>query len=390
LPTAKTKPAAGRGRTAAKASKDEVATALHWLERHGTKRNRDGLARYGIEAPKAFGVPMGKIHLLAKRLGRNHELALALWETGWYEARLLTAFVAEPERLTPGQMDRWCRDFDNWAVCDTLCFHLFDRTPHAFGKVAQWSRRRPEFVRRAAFALLASVALHDKRSSDEPFERCLPLIEAAARDERNSEGRELGPARHRRAQPPLRTAATTVARRLILLKPPRAGSARTLAELLSAVDLPDESWPPPSPLICVPDPVFGALVHALQGVFEFSSDPVRPSCSSGATRSTADARQPLLPSGSPVLELHLWNERSSVAAHRSRHRLATQAAHRLRRSPRQLAYVISADRRPPQLVRRRSWLADRGPNGARRLASGTTRTSRYSSLIGVGRFTRWN
>jgi len=158
---------------------------LKWLKRHGTKRNRDGLARYGIQAPTAFGTPMAKIQVLAKRLGRDHELAEALWETGWYEARLLTAFVAEPGRLTPSQMDRWCREFDNWAVCDTLCFHLFDRTPHAFRKVAQWSRRQDEFVRRAAFALLASLALHDKRSPDELFARCLPLIEAAAGDERN-------------------------------------------------------------------------------------------------------------------------------------------------------------------------------------------------------------
>jgi 3-methyladenine DNA glycosylase AlkD len=159
---------------------------------------------------------MAKIQELAKLLGRDHALAEALWETGWYEARLLTAFVAEPGRLTPSQMDRWCREFDNWAVCDTLCFHLFDRTPHAFRKVAQWSRRRDEFVRRAAFALLASLALHDKRSSDELFARCLPLIEAAAGDERNFVKKSVNWAlraiggRNRK----LRVAALKVARRL--------------------------------------------------------------------------------------------------------------------------------------------------------------------------------
>jgi 3-methyladenine DNA glycosylase AlkD len=143
------------------------------------------MARYGIVAPKVFGVSVAQIHSLAKRFGKDHALAAALWDTGWYEARLLTAFVGEPERLTSAEMERWSRDFDNWAVCDTLCFHLFDRSPHAFAKVKLWSRRRPEFVRRAAFALLASLALHDKNSTDEAFGRCLPLIEAAARDERN-------------------------------------------------------------------------------------------------------------------------------------------------------------------------------------------------------------
>ena len=162
-----------------------VREALAWLERRGTKRNRDGMARYGIVATKVYGVSVATIQQLAKQLGRDHELAAALWETGWYEARMLTAFVDEPERVTTAQMDRWARDFDNWAICDTLCFHLFDRTPHAWRKVEQWSRRRDEFVKRAAFALLASMALHHKGAPDAPFVRSLRLIEREATDERN-------------------------------------------------------------------------------------------------------------------------------------------------------------------------------------------------------------
>ena len=164
---------------------DRVRDALTWLERRGSKKNRDGMARYGIVAPKVFGVSVSMIQQLGKRLGRDHDLALALWDTGWYEARMLSAFVDETDRVTAGQMDRWARDFDNWAVCDHLCFHLFDRTPHAWRKIEQWSRRREEFVKRAAFALLASVALHDKSAPDAPFVRSLRLIEAGAADERN-------------------------------------------------------------------------------------------------------------------------------------------------------------------------------------------------------------
>jgi 3-methyladenine DNA glycosylase AlkD len=163
----------------------DVDAALASLKRLGTKRNRDGMARYAIYSEKIFGVSVANIRNLARQFGRNHELALALWETGWYEARMLAAFVDEPARVTSAQMDRWARDFDNWAICDTVCFHLFDRTPHAFSKVAQWSRRRDEFVRRAAFALLASLGAHDKTAADAQFARCLPLIERAAADERN-------------------------------------------------------------------------------------------------------------------------------------------------------------------------------------------------------------
>ncbi len=163
----------------------QVAEALKWLEAKGTRKNREGMARYGIIAPKVFGVSMATMQALAKKLGRNHELANALWDTGWYEARILTAFVAEPERLTSAQMDRWAKDFDNWAVCDTLCFKLFDRSPHAWRKVEKWSGRRDEFVKRAAFALAASLAVHDKNAPDDPFFATLAIIEREAGDERN-------------------------------------------------------------------------------------------------------------------------------------------------------------------------------------------------------------
>jgi 3-methyladenine DNA glycosylase AlkD len=194
-----------------------VEEVLAWLERQGTQATRDGMARYAIPVDKAFGVPVGELQKYAKRLGRSHELAGALWDTDRYEARLLAAFMDEPALVTPTQMDRWCRDFDNWAVCDTVCFHLFDRTPHAFRKVAQWARWRDEFGKRGAFALLACLALHDKHTDDEPFAECLPLIEQAATDERNFVKKAVswalrGIGRRNRA---LNAAAVEVAQRLV-------------------------------------------------------------------------------------------------------------------------------------------------------------------------------
>ena len=163
----------------------EVESAITWLKRHATKRTREGMAHYGIPSGDALGVSVADIRLLAKRLGRNHDLAAALWVTGIYEARMLTAFVGEPERVTPAQMDRWCRDFDSWAICDTLCFHLFDRTPFAWEKARQWSASPREFVKRAAFALMASLVVHDKAAPGPRFLAFLPLIEKGAHDERN-------------------------------------------------------------------------------------------------------------------------------------------------------------------------------------------------------------
>lgn len=162
-----------------------VREVLSWLEKRGTKKGRDGMARFAIPSDAAFGVSVGDLRVYAKRLGRSQELAEALWLTGKYEARMLATFVGEPDRVTSRLMDAWCRDFDNWATCDTACFSLFDRTPHAFRKVVTWSKRKGEFQKRAAFALLASIAQHDKDAADEPFAACLPLVEQAASDPRN-------------------------------------------------------------------------------------------------------------------------------------------------------------------------------------------------------------
>lgn len=164
-----------------------VNQILAYLEKRGTKRNVDGMARYGIVAKsgKVFGVSVDTLRLLGKKIGRDHALALALWKTKWYEARMLCAFVDEPAKVTPAQMDRWAKDFDNWAICDSTTFHLFDKTPHAWGRVNAWATRTEEFVKRAAFALLAALALHDRETADAPFKRSLTLIRRAASDERN-------------------------------------------------------------------------------------------------------------------------------------------------------------------------------------------------------------
>jgi 3-methyladenine DNA glycosylase AlkD len=209
-------PPVAKAKSPAPSTDQRVRESLAWLKRRGTKRNREGLARYAITAPKVFGVSVAMIRQLGKQLGRDHDLALALWETGWYEARMLTAFVAEPDRVTPAQMDRWGRDFDNWAICDALCFHLFDRTPHAWRKVEQWSRRRDEFVKRAAFALLASLALHDKKAPDAPFSRSLRLVGQAATDNRNFVKKAVSWALRSvgRRNQALNTPAVDVARRL--------------------------------------------------------------------------------------------------------------------------------------------------------------------------------
>jgi 3-methyladenine DNA glycosylase AlkD len=169
---------------------DQVDAAIAALKKLSTQKDRDNLPRFGIMeaneiAGRAFGVSMSNMQKVAKHFGPSHELAAALWDRGWYEARMLASLVDDPASVTPAQMDRWCRDFDNWAICDTACFCLFDRTPHAWRKVTQWSSRREEFEKRAAFALLWGLTVHDKSADDEHYVDALALVERAASDERH-------------------------------------------------------------------------------------------------------------------------------------------------------------------------------------------------------------
>lgn len=198
---------------------DQVKAALVAIKAASSEHDRQNMARFGIVTPKFFGVSMANLKVQAKRFGRSHELAAGLWNTGWYEARMLATLVDEPDKVTPVQMDRWCRDFDNWGICDTACFCLFDRTPHAFAKVRQWSEKSGEFQKRAAFALLASLCGHDKVSDDQAFVDCLPLIERAAADERNfvKKGVNWALRSMGRRGPELRAAAVVVAKRLAAL-----------------------------------------------------------------------------------------------------------------------------------------------------------------------------
>jgi 3-methyladenine DNA glycosylase AlkD len=161
-----------------------VRDVLAWLKRRGAARNREGMARYGITSSRVFGVSMATMRPLVGRLGRDQPLAEALWATGWLEARILAGFVGRPDALTASGMDRWARDFDNWAVTDSTCLHLFADSPLAWERVRAWRRRRGEFQRRAAFALLAALAVRSRAAPDARFRDTLPWLVEAARDDR--------------------------------------------------------------------------------------------------------------------------------------------------------------------------------------------------------------
>ncbi len=162
-----------------------VNNVLRRLKSHGSRRNVKGMARFGITAKKAFGVAAPALHRLARKYRRNHELALKLWQTGIHDARILAALVDDPRKVTKRQMESWVREFDNWAVCDTACGKLFDKTPWAHESAVRWSKDKREFVKRAGYAMMAWLAVHDKKAKDPKLMRFFPHLKRGAVDGRN-------------------------------------------------------------------------------------------------------------------------------------------------------------------------------------------------------------
>lgn len=184
-PSSKKAQATKGSRVAATTTEVTLTDTLQWLARKGTKKQIKELDRYGITATEPFGVAVGELKKQAKQIGTDHMLAQHLWATGRYEAQMLASMIDDPSKVTAAQMNTWVADFDNWAIVDTACFHLFDRTKHAWKKIPQWARAKPEFTRRTAFALIWSLSVHDKDAPNRNFLDGLKLIEEAAIDDRN-------------------------------------------------------------------------------------------------------------------------------------------------------------------------------------------------------------
>ena len=154
------------------------------LKKKANRKNVEGMARFGIASTNTLGVSIYDLRPLAKEIGKDHKLARRLWKSGIHEARILASYIDEPDKVTESQMEDWAADFDSWDVCDQVC-ELFGKTPYAYKKIVDWSKRKEEFVKRAAFALIAEMAWHDKEANDNQFKRLFPHIIRESTDERN-------------------------------------------------------------------------------------------------------------------------------------------------------------------------------------------------------------
>jgi 3-methyladenine DNA glycosylase AlkD len=163
----------------------EINNILKLLKSKAQFDQLEGMSRFGMRTENRLGVKIPELRKMARDIGRNHDLALDLWKTEIDDARILAGMIDDPKKVTEAQMESWVQDFNSWDVCDQVCMNLFDKTPLAWKKVRDWSTRKEEFVKRAAFALIACLAWHDKKTEDKAFVELLPLIKREATDNRN-------------------------------------------------------------------------------------------------------------------------------------------------------------------------------------------------------------
>jgi len=162
-----------------------VKDVLDKLQSKAQPEQLKGMAKYGMTVEQRLGVSVPDMRKLAEEIGRDHKLALDLWRTGIAEARIVAAMVGDPDKLTEEQMEDWVKGINSWDVCDQVCMNLFEKNQLAWKKIVDWSEREEEFVKRTAFSLIACLAWHDKKASDEKFIELLPAIIRGATDERN-------------------------------------------------------------------------------------------------------------------------------------------------------------------------------------------------------------
>lgn len=158
---------------------------ITFLKSHYSEKAIRGQERYGISTHKNYCTPMPAIRKLAKKTGRDHALALRLWDSGIHDARILASIVDDPEQVTSSQMDQWTSDFDSWDVCDQTVSNLFSRTAMAHDKAMKWVKSNKEFVKRAGYVMMAALAVHDKKAPDGAFMPFLTWIMNGSIDERN-------------------------------------------------------------------------------------------------------------------------------------------------------------------------------------------------------------
>ena len=142
----------------------------------------ENMKKFGIRYVKSYGLRLPQIRKVAKQCGKNHDLALKLWNHGYHETYLMATLVEESEKVSSKQLNDWVNTFYSWDLVDQACINLLRFIPEARENICIWCDSEEEFVKRTAFSLIAVLAVHEKESD---FEIYFDVIKEASKDNRN-------------------------------------------------------------------------------------------------------------------------------------------------------------------------------------------------------------
>ena len=162
-----------------------LSDVIKSIRKYSSLEGKKSQAYFGITDVHNYGLNHLQMKAIAKEIGRNHPLALKLWKTGIHEARHIAIIIADKKQVSEKLMEEWVKDFNSWDIVDDCCGRLFSKTPFAYTKAMEWTKRKNEFEKRAGFTLMAMLAVHDKVASDKLFESFFPYIPRESNDERN-------------------------------------------------------------------------------------------------------------------------------------------------------------------------------------------------------------
>ncbi len=163
----------------------EFEEIINELEALSNPEDRANMESFGITPNRTYAVKILELRRIANKVGNDHDLAHKLWKADYRETKILAGIIDDPELVSEAQMDSWVVEFDYWEICDQCCMNLFRKTSFAYKKIFEWSIREEKFVKRAAFTLIAVLAVHDKQAADNKFEQFFPIIIRESTDDRN-------------------------------------------------------------------------------------------------------------------------------------------------------------------------------------------------------------
>lgn len=149
---------------------------VEYLKAEASEKYKTNIVKMGIPAENCIGVSTAILRKLSKGLEKSNKLAFELWNTHYHEARLLSVFLFNSKTLTFSDIDNLMAEVISWDLCDHLCKNLIIKLENYEEYIFNWITANHIYKRRAAFTLIASAAIHDKKIAQDTLNLFLKLI----------------------------------------------------------------------------------------------------------------------------------------------------------------------------------------------------------------------